>query len=62
MLRRGPMAGAIYETAVVSEIMKNRLAAGIKPGLFFWRSQSGLYYQSGSRRNLGILPGYEHSK
>jgi probable addiction module antidote protein len=29
------MAGAIHETAVVSEIMKNSLAAGIKPALYF---------------------------
>ena len=42
LLVNGPMAGAIFETAVISEIMKIRLAEGIRPALFFWRSQSGI--------------------
>jgi predicted AAA+ superfamily ATPase len=42
VLLNGPMAGAIFETAIVSEIMKSRMAQGIKPSLYFWRSQSGL--------------------
>ena len=42
LLLNGPMAGAIFETAVVSEIMKNRLAKGSRPRLYFWRSQSGM--------------------
>jgi len=41
-LINGPMAGAIFETAVISEIMKNKYAEGIKPVLYFWRSQSGV--------------------
>lgn len=42
LLLNGPMAGAIFETAVVSEFMKARVAQGIRPALYFWRSQSGL--------------------
>ncbi|HPV40367.1 MAG TPA: ATP-binding protein [Spirochaetota bacterium] len=41
-LMNGPLAGAIFETAVVSELVKSRFAAGIKPELYFWRAQSGI--------------------
>jgi uncharacterized protein len=42
LLRNGPMAGPIFENAVISEIRKGKSAMGIKPELFFWRSQSGI--------------------
>ncbi len=38
----GPMSGALFETAVISEIIKTEYAKGIKPELYFWRSQSGV--------------------
>ena len=41
-LLNGPMSGAIFETAVISEIIKKKYAVGIKPELYFWRSQSGI--------------------
>ena len=41
-LLKGPMAGALFETAVVSEIVKAEYAKGVKPELYFWRSQSGI--------------------
>ena len=56
VLLRGPMAGPIYETAVVSEIIKNRLAAGIKPALFFWRSQSGIEIDLIERQGAEAVP------
>ncbi|HZL63573.1 MAG TPA: DUF4143 domain-containing protein [Thermoleophilia bacterium] len=34
----GPMAGAIVETAVVSELMKAYLHRGERPILSFWRT------------------------
>ncbi len=37
-----PMAGALFETAVVSEIIKRKYAEGAKPELYYWRSQSGV--------------------
>lgn len=37
----GPMAGAIFETAVISEIMKNIVHKGEEPRLYFWRTFSG---------------------
>lgn len=42
MLLNGPMAGALFENAVVSEIIKLKYATGIKPELYYWRSQSGI--------------------
>ncbi|MDM7985813.1 MAG: ATP-binding protein [Smithella sp.] len=41
-LINGPLAGSFFETAVVSEMVKSRFAAGVKPELYFWRSQSGI--------------------
>ena len=41
-LLNGPMAGAIFETAIMSEIIKKEYAKGIKPELYFWRSQGGI--------------------
>ena len=37
----GPMAGAIFETAVLSEVMKVFLARGEDPQLFFLRTSAG---------------------
>lgn len=37
-----PMAGAFFETAVISEFVKQKFAEGTKPELYFWRSQSGI--------------------
>ncbi len=42
VLMNGPMAGAMFETAVVSEMVKWRFATGIKPELYYWRSQGGM--------------------
>jgi len=41
-LLKCPMAGALFETAVISEIIKAEYAKGVKPELYFWRSQSGI--------------------
>jgi predicted AAA+ superfamily ATPase len=37
-----PFAGAFFETAVVSEFVKQKYAQGTKPELYFWKSQSGI--------------------
>ena len=42
LLRNGPLAGPIFENAVISEFVKREHARGIKPELYFWRSQSGI--------------------
>jgi len=38
---KGPMAGAIMETAVVAEIYKRLCHSGIEPRLYFWRTAAG---------------------
>jgi len=40
-LLNGPMAGAIFENAVISEMVKKEYSRGIKPEMYYWRSQSG---------------------
>ncbi len=49
----GPMAGAIFETAVVSEIVKTLVHRGEEPQVYFWRTSSGtevdIVVQSGGR-------------
>ena len=42
ILMNGPMAGAIFENAIISEIVKGEYARGIKPEMYYWRSQSGI--------------------
>lgn len=37
----GPMAGAIFETAVLLEIEKAMLGQGVSPALYFWRTSYG---------------------
>jgi len=37
----GPMAGAIFETAVLMEVVKAVLARGEDPLLYFWRTSTG---------------------
>ena len=37
----GPMGGAIFETVVLSEIVKTLTHQGINPQVYFWRTQAG---------------------
>ncbi len=37
----GPMAGAIVETAVMGELLKQQIALGHEPRLHFWRTSTG---------------------
>lgn len=49
----GPMAGAIFETAVLAEIVKTLVHRGEEPQVYFWRTNSGtevdILVQSGER-------------
>jgi hypothetical protein len=38
----GPMGGAIFETAVVDEVMRRLSARGERPQLYFWRTSTGI--------------------
>jgi len=51
-----PMAGALFENAVVSEILKRKLAEGIQPELYFWRSQSGVEVDLITRESGRFIP------
>jgi uncharacterized protein len=37
----GPMGGAIFETAAISEIFKTLIHRGIEPQIYFWRTSTG---------------------
>ncbi len=41
-LLNGPMGGALFENAIISGLYKLKYAKGIKPEIYFWRSQSGI--------------------
>ena len=55
-LRRHPLRGAVFETWVVSEILKHRTNRGERGGVFFYRDQHGteadLVVESGNQRVL----------
>jgi hypothetical protein len=55
-LRRHPLRGAIFETWVVSEVLKHRTNLGERGGIFFYRDQHGteadLVIESGNQRVL----------
>ena len=38
----GPMSGSIFETAVLSEIVKTLVHRGEEPRVYFWRTSSGI--------------------
>jgi predicted AAA+ superfamily ATPase len=38
----GPMAGAVFETFIISEIFKRQSSYGIDPSIYFWRTSSGI--------------------
>ena len=51
-----PLAGALFENAVVSEVLKKKLAEGIQPELYYWRSQSGVEIDLITRENGRLIP------
>ena len=56
LLVNSPMAGSIFETAVISEILKTHLAKGIRPALYFWRSQSGIEIDLIEQSGMNFIP------
>ncbi|MFZ1984806.1 MAG: DUF4143 domain-containing protein [Desulfatitalea sp.] len=36
-----PLRGQIFETLIVSELMKSRFNRGVKPDFYFWRDSNG---------------------
>ncbi len=41
-LRHHAMRGGVFESHVLSELIKNRLNRGLEPDLYFWRDSAGL--------------------
>ena len=37
-----PLRGALFETLIVSEVLKHRRNAGVPPDFYFWRDNNGL--------------------
>ncbi|WP_298134434.1 ATP-binding protein [Acidiferrobacter sp.] len=52
----GPMAGAIAESAVVSEALKSFLHRGLEPRLYFWRTATGDEVDLVIETPTGLLP------
>jgi uncharacterized protein len=52
----GPLGGAIFETAVVSEVLKILTSRGESPGLYFWRTASGAEVDLLVEHNGGLVP------
>ena len=55
-LINGPMAGSLFENAVVSEVYKSALSRGLKPELYYWRSQSGIEVDLIIGKDGGYIP------
>lgn len=52
----GPMAGAIFETAVVTEVWKTLLHRGEEPRIYFWRTSAGAEVDLLVETERGIVP------
>lgn len=52
----GPMAGAIAESAVVSEVLKSFLHRGLEPRMYFWRTATGDEVDLVIETPTGLLP------
>jgi len=53
----GPLGGAIFETAVLLEIVKAFINRGEEPRVYFWRTSAGLppRRMSGGRTTLPVM-------
>ncbi len=52
----GPMAGAIVETAVVAETLKQHFHRGVRPNLYFWRTATGVEVDLVIEREGRLVP------
>lgn len=62
VLRLHPLRGALFETLVVSEFLKDRHNQGLTPDLYFWRDNNGveadlLFEHQGKLQTVGIKSG-----
>ena len=52
----GPMGGAIFETAVLSEIVRTLTHRGMDPRVYFWRTMAGTEVDFVVETNEGLVP------
>jgi predicted AAA+ superfamily ATPase len=52
----GPMAGAVMETAVLSELVKTLTHRGIDPHIYFWRTSAGEEVDIVVEAQEGLIP------
>lgn len=52
----GPMAGALFETAVISEMVKSFYGMGKRPEFYYWHSQGGMEVDLLIPEKGGITP------
>jgi hypothetical protein len=55
-LRTHPLRGAVFESFVFAELVKNRFNLGLEPDLYFWRDSSGKEIDFVLDRGLELLP------
>ena len=54
--KAGPMAGAIMETAVVSEVFRTVVHRGEEPRVYFWRTSTGTEVDLVVETRAGLVP------
>lgn len=52
----GPMSGAIFETAVLSEIVRTLTHRGMDPRVYFWRTMAGTEVDFVVETGTGLVP------
>ena len=52
----GPMGSAIFETAVLSEVLRTLTHRGMEPRIFFWRTLAGTEVDFVVETNEGLVP------
>ncbi|MEM1202331.1 MAG: ATP-binding protein [Acidobacteriota bacterium] len=55
-LRQHPQRGALFETWVVTELIKMRFNAGLRSNLFFWRDRSGQEVDALAEQGAELIP------
>jgi len=55
-LEAHPLRGALFETWVMAELMKSRLNAGERPGMYFWRDSNGNEVDALVEKDTRLMP------
>lgn len=51
-----PLRGSLFETFVMAELMKSRLNAGERPGMYFWRDSNGNEVDALIEQGVRLMP------